>query len=94
VELEGVVGPFAVKTSSGTTRIGCEGAFAGGMASSVSGDIELEFSSEPDASVELSTKSGDIEVAGHDGRSGRFELGSGGPELKLRSVSGDISLGW
>jgi hypothetical protein len=66
----------------------------------VSGDIRLELSSAIDADVVLSTFSGDLESEfplamnsrGWVNMSMRGVIGQGGRELKLRTLSGDVTL--
>jgi len=66
-----------------------------------SGDVELRVAGTPNATVEVSTFSGDFDsdfpiVLGGDGRVSarefQFRLGSGSAHLKLESFSGTVSL--
>jgi DUF4097 and DUF4098 domain-containing protein YvlB len=65
----------------------------------VSGDIELALGPGP-FEIEHSTLSGDIEVQGRldtrveklGRRDRRVSIGSGGPHIRVKSVSGDLSL--
>jgi DUF4097 and DUF4098 domain-containing protein YvlB len=94
VEARKIAGPFAAKSVSGGVSAGWEGAFAGAILATVSGDLSLSFDGEPDARLRLLTRTGRVEVDGERVRQGELILGSGGEELKATSVSGNIELEW
>jgi hypothetical protein len=94
VEARKIAGPFAAMSVSGGVSASWEGAFAGAVLSTVSGDLSLSFDGEPDARLRLLTRTGRVEVDGERARQGELILGSGAEELKVTSVSGNIELEW
>jgi len=94
IEARKIAGPFAAKSVSGGVTASWDGAFAGAVLATVSGDIALSFSGEPDARLSLFTRTGRIEVEGEGAKGGDLLLGAGGGELKASSLSGNIEVEW
>jgi hypothetical protein len=86
--------PLMVTTGSGSVEIDCSAGCGGANVSSLSGDISLSLDEEADAVVRASSTSGEVSVGERGNGRGEIRLGAGGPEINLKTVSGDISVDW
>jgi lia operon protein LiaG len=104
VSVSGVAGAVNAASVSGDVEVeiqSLESADGEMEFSSVSGDVDVKLPGNLDANVKMSTLSGELktdfplqieEKKGGPGRSANGRLGNGARNLKLSTVSGDISL--
>jgi lia operon protein LiaG len=104
VTVSGVAGAVNAASVSGDVEVeirSLESGDGGMEFSSVSGDVDVKLPGNLDANVKMSTLSGELktdfplqieEKRGGPGRSANGRLGNGARNLKLSTVSGDISL--
>jgi DUF4097 and DUF4098 domain-containing protein YvlB len=89
-------GRIALRSTSGTVKVGLSAPLSAVQLESASGDVELEIGSGVDASLTLSTGSGDIEcdvpvlLKGHGRHEMNAQLGRGGPPVQATTGSGDV----
>jgi hypothetical protein len=89
-------GAVTLSSSSGGITLGLQAPLAGVNISNSSGDVALELAPGLDASLELSTTSGDIQsdvpvvLQGHSRQHLNAQYGRGGAIVKARTVSGDL----
>lgn len=94
ISVEEPSGEVAAKSASGGIDLDFAEGFPGCAVQTVSGDVTIGFPDPPDAKVRASSVSGGVSVGGEEGRRVELVLGSGGPELSVQTVSGDISVEW
>jgi hypothetical protein len=96
IEVLSARGTVAVSATSGSVSIGLYAPLAGAAVSSASGDVELRMFGGLDASLALSTSSGDIVcdvpvvLQGHGRQHMNAQFGRGGAPIKAQTVSGDL----
>lgn len=85
---------FSVNTVSGDAELVFSGVPDRGTVDTVSGEILLSLPEGSSFTVSYSTVSGEIDCE-HSGaiRSGKIEVGQGGSEFRMSSVSGDLKIG-
>jgi hypothetical protein len=89
-------GSVDLSSSSGSVSVGLHAPLSGATVSSSSGDVELKLADGLDASLALSTSSGDIEcdvpvvLQGHGRQHMNAQFGRGGAPIKAQTVSGDL----
>jgi hypothetical protein len=89
-------GAVTLASTSGGISVGLQAPLAAVSVTNSSGDVELELAPGLDASLELSTTSGDIEsdvpvvLQGHSRQHLNAQYGRGGAVVKARTVSGDL----
>ena len=89
-------GTVAVRSASGDVSVALGGPLAGASVASTSGSVELRLLPGLDASLDLSTNSGEIEcdvpvvLLGHGKQSMNAKYGRGGATVKAHTVSGDL----
>jgi hypothetical protein len=94
VEIGDCAGPIGIISTSGEVEVDVSGGFGGLTVSTVSGDISVTLPDEPDALVKAQSKSGEVRIGDREGAGSDLVLGSGGSELLLSSLSGDIDVDW
>lgn len=96
IEIQSAGGSVAARSTSGDVTVSLGGTLSGASVSSTSGSVELGLLPGLDASLELTTNSGDIEcdvpvvLLGHGRQSMNAKYGRGGAPVKAHTVSGDL----
>jgi DUF4097 and DUF4098 domain-containing protein YvlB len=96
IEIVSASGSVAVRSTSGDVSVAIGGQLSGASVSSTSGSVELGLLPGLDASLELTTASGEIEcdvpvvLLGHGRQSMNAKYGRGGAPVKAHTVSGDL----
>ena len=96
IEILTAGGSVAARSTSGDVSVTRGGMLAGANVSSTSGSVELGLLPGLDASLELTTGSGEIEcdvpvvLLGHGRQSMNAKYGRGGAPVKAHTVSGDL----
>lgn len=96
IDVASAAGAVDLRSTSGEVSVVLRAPLARASASSTSGSVELGLPPGLDATLELSTTSGDIEcdvpviLLGHGRQHLNAKYGRGGAVVKARTVSGDI----
>lgn len=96
IEVLAAGGSVSLASASGGVSVGLRAPLSGVSVSSSSGDVELKLFSGVEASLALSTSSGNIDcdvpvvLQGHDKQHMNAQFGRGGAPVKARTVSGDL----
>jgi DUF4097 and DUF4098 domain-containing protein YvlB len=96
IEIRAAGGSVAARSTSGDVSVSLGGPLSGASVSSTSGSVELGLLPGLDASLELTTGSGEIEcdvpvvLLGHGRQSMNAKYGRGGAPVKAHTVSGDL----
>lgn len=98
IDLRGAAKRIVAESASGEITLGVVAPFAAVDAHSTSGAVHVLLAGKPDCDVDLESTSGDLEsevglqLLHHSRNTLQGRLGKGGPPIRIRTASGDISV--